>query len=106
MTWIGWLWIGLGLASLVLLFLAARYLIVKIIPGFTELEKLTDRLTEMQERTLQVPKVEPAVSQIGDDPAKHIQARRKLIKEKQARTQLRERRLVARLKAMSNKESG
>jgi hypothetical protein len=105
MSWIAWLWIGLVIGSLVLLFLAARYLIIKLVPAFSELEKLSEKLVEMEQASLSAPEIQLPTSSIGDDPIKHIQVRLKLIKEKQARKQLRERRLIARLKAMSNKES-
>jgi hypothetical protein len=105
MSWITWLWIGLILGSLLLLILAARYLLMKLIPAFNELEKLTTKLTEMEQKTATMPDVLLPESNIADDPAKHVQIRLRLIKEKQARRELRERRLVARLKAMSNKES-
>ena len=105
MSGVTWIWIVLLVGSVGLLVLAARHLFLRAKVVLDELERLAKLLAELENGDQQAANVVPAQSNLGDDPLIHVKRRLKLKKEKEARKTLPERRLVARLKDLRNKES-
>ncbi|WP_296631966.1 hypothetical protein [Rhodoluna sp.] len=100
-----WIWVGVGIFSLVVFALVGYSLFQSGKAVARQAAKLLPTLEKLQRAIDEPAQIEAPGSNMNDDPQIHIQARKRLLRNKAKKREDRQRRLIKRLNQFDPTES-